>query len=64
MMFWPISTANGIMITWWSLNGLLQAASDIPDNVENVCKLLSHPAIDIRTPNKVYSLIGGFCEFP
>ncbi|KAL9678515.1 hypothetical protein QQ045_016359 [Rhodiola kirilowii] len=21
-------------------------------NVENVCKLLSHPAIDIRTPNK------------
>ncbi|KAI5655461.1 hypothetical protein M9H77_32648 [Catharanthus roseus] len=39
----------------------LQAMSDIPGNVENVKKLLSHPAFDLRNPNKVYSLIGGFC---
>ncbi|KAJ7952282.1 puromycin-sensitive aminopeptidase [Quillaja saponaria] len=39
----------------------LQAISDIPGNVENVRKLLSHPAFDLRNPNKVYSLIGGFC---
>ncbi|XP_024396860.1 puromycin-sensitive aminopeptidase [Physcomitrium patens] len=39
----------------------LQAMSDIPGNVENVRRLLDHPAFDIRNPNKVYSLIGGFC---
>ncbi|KAK6137408.1 hypothetical protein DH2020_028831 [Rehmannia glutinosa] len=42
----------------------LQAMSDIPGNVENVRKLLSHPAFDMRNPNKVYSLIGGFCGSP
>ncbi|KAK4278263.1 hypothetical protein QN277_016130 [Acacia crassicarpa] len=39
----------------------LQAVSDIPGNVENVKKLLTHPAFDMRSPNKVYSLIRGFC---
>ncbi|GAV76097.1 Peptidase_M1 domain-containing protein/DUF3458 domain-containing protein, partial [Cephalotus follicularis] len=39
----------------------LQAVSDIPGNVENVRKLLNHPAFDLRNPNKVYALIGGFC---
>lgn len=42
----------------------LQATSDISGNVENVRKLLSHPAFDLRNPNKVYSLIGGFCGSP
>lgn len=42
----------------------LQSASDIPGNVENVKKLLDHPAFDLRNPNKVYSLIGGFCASP
>ncbi|CAM0148582.1 unnamed protein product [Urochloa decumbens] len=42
----------------------LQATSDIPGNVANVQKLLSHPAFDMRNPNKVYSLIGGFCGSP
>lgn len=45
---------------WFSL----QAVSDIPGNVENVRKLLNHPAFDLRNPNKVYSLIGGFCGSP
>ena len=43
---------------------LLQSSSDIPGNVENVKKLLDHPAFDLRNPNKVYSLIGGFCGSP
>ncbi|XP_024996656.1 puromycin-sensitive aminopeptidase-like [Cynara cardunculus var. scolymus] len=38
----------------------LQSTSDIPGNVENVRKLLDHPAFDLRNSNKVYSLIGGF----
>ncbi|XP_008787426.1 puromycin-sensitive aminopeptidase isoform X2 [Phoenix dactylifera] len=42
----------------------LQAMSDIPGNVVNVQKLLNHPAFDLRNPNKVYSLIGGFCGSP
>ncbi|KAJ0105132.1 hypothetical protein Patl1_17702 [Pistacia atlantica] len=42
----------------------LQAVSDVPGNVENVRKLLNHPAFDLRNPNKVYSLIGGFCGSP
>ncbi|XP_022158452.1 puromycin-sensitive aminopeptidase [Momordica charantia] len=39
----------------------LQATSDIPGNIKNVQKLLNHPGFDLRNPNKVYSLIGGFC---
>lgn len=42
----------------------LQAMSDIPGNVGNVKSLLDHPAFDLRNPNKVYSLIGGFCGSP
>ncbi|XP_031381686.1 puromycin-sensitive aminopeptidase isoform X2 [Punica granatum] len=42
----------------------LQAMSDVPGNVENVRKLLNHPAFDLRNPNKVYSLVGGFCGSP
>ncbi|KAI3421496.1 uncharacterized protein J3R85_012182 [Psidium guajava] len=42
----------------------LQATSNIPGNVENVRNLLNHPAFDLRNPNKVYSLIGGFCGSP
>ncbi|XP_048229991.1 puromycin-sensitive aminopeptidase isoform X2 [Ricinus communis] len=42
----------------------LQAMSDISGNVENVRSLLNHPAFDLRNPNKVYSLIGGFCGSP
>eukprot|EP00262_Sarcandra_glabra_P013014 TRINITY_DN34_c0_g1_i2.p1 TRINITY_DN34_c0_g1~~TRINITY_DN34_c0_g1_i2.p1 ORF type:complete len:888 (+),score=166.95 TRINITY_DN34_c0_g1_i2:279-2942(+) len=45
---------------WFSL----QATSNIPGNVVNVQNLLKHPAFDIRNPNKVYSLIGGFCGSP
>ncbi|XP_058199327.1 puromycin-sensitive aminopeptidase [Rhododendron vialii] len=49
-----------VVAKWFSL----QAMSDIPGNVENVRKLLSHPAFDLCNPNKVYALIGGFCGSP
>ena len=49
-----------VMNKWFGL----QAASDLPGNVERVRALLSHPAFDIRNPNKVYSLVGGFCGCP
>ena len=39
----------------------LQASSDLPGNVERVRALMSHPSFDFKNPNKVYSLIGGFC---
>ncbi|KAH7440983.1 hypothetical protein KP509_03G019600 [Ceratopteris richardii] len=39
----------------------LQAMSDIPGNVKNVEALMDHPSFDIKNPNKVYSLVGGFC---
>ncbi|CAA7390740.1 unnamed protein product [Spirodela intermedia] len=42
----------------------LQAMSDIPGNVANVQNLLKHPSFDLRNPNKVYALVGGFCASP
>ena len=38
----------------------LQASASLPNNVENVKALMAHPAFDVKNPNKVYSLIGGF----
>ena len=38
----------------------LQAGASLPNNVENVKRLVDHPAFDIKNPNKVYSLVGGF----
>ncbi|MGR0183271.1 aminopeptidase N [Azospirillum aestuarii] len=38
----------------------VQATSHRPDTLERVTALLAHPAFEIRNPNKVYALIGGF----
>ena len=35
--------------------------SNLPGNLANVKALVDHPAFDIKNPNKVYSLLGGFC---
>lgn len=58
----PISCSSFLQVVnkWFAL----QAMSDISGNVENVKSLLNHPAFDLRNPNKVYSLIGGFCGSP
>jgi len=39
----------------------IQAMSTLPNNLANVKALMDGPAFDIKNPNKVYSLIGGFC---
>ena len=39
----------------------VQATSRLPGTLDEVKLLLSHPAFDIRNPNKVYALIRGFC---
>lgn len=49
---------NLVMNKWLSL----QASSDIPGNIETVRRLFDHPAFNIREPNKVYALLGGFCS--
>ena len=38
----------------------IQATSPRADTLARVTALLEHPAFDIRNPNKVYALIGGF----
>ncbi len=38
----------------------VQATSRLPDTLQRVRSLLSHPAFDIKVPNKVYALIHSF----
>jgi len=45
-----------VLLKWLTI----QADSNIPGNLEVVKELMTHPAFDIKNPNKVYSLIGGF----
>ncbi|TSA11421.1 MAG: aminopeptidase N [Betaproteobacteria bacterium] len=40
----------------------VQAGSRLPGTLPEVRKLLTHPAFDIRNPNKVYALIRSFCS--
>ena len=40
----------------------VQAGSNIEGNVKKVQSLLDHESFDIGNPNKVYSLLGGFCS--
>ena len=45
-----------VLLKWLTL----QAESNIPGNTSAVRALMQHPAFDIKNPNKVYSLVGGF----
>jgi len=38
----------------------VQAASRLPGTVDTVRQLTTHPAFDLKNPNKVYALIGSF----
>src|SRR5207249_11116194 len=40
----------------------VQSTSRLPDTLPRVKRLLSHPAFDIKVPNKVYALIRGFAS--
>ncbi|MCK4951869.1 MAG: DUF3458 domain-containing protein, partial [Gammaproteobacteria bacterium] len=39
----------------------IQACSSLPGTLDSVKRLLEHESFDIRNPNKVRALIGGFC---
>ena len=41
----------------------LQACSGLPHTLEKVRALTQHPAFTLKNPNKVRSLIGGFCHY-
>ncbi len=38
----------------------IQAASKLPNTLQQVKKLMRHAAFDIKNPNKVYAFIGAF----
>jgi aminopeptidase N len=38
----------------------LQATADLPGTIDTVKELLNHPLFDVKNPNKVYALLGGF----
>lgn len=38
----------------------MQSCCELPGNTGAVEKLLSHPAFDLRSPNKCYALVGSF----
>src|SRR5712664_2076619 len=40
----------------------VQSTSRLPDTLPRVKRLLSHPAFDIKVPNKVYVLVRGFAS--
>jgi len=40
----------------------VQAGSRLPGTLAEVRSLLAHPAFDLRHPNRVRALIGGFCQ--
>ena len=40
----------------------VQASSRLPNTLAEVHRLLTHPAFDMRNPNKVRAVIGAFCQ--
>ncbi len=40
----------------------VQALSESESTLENIQRLLAHPAFNIKNPNKVYALINSFCH--
>ena len=40
----------------------LQAASSLPDTLDRVVRLMSHPAFDVANPNRVRALVHSFCH--
>ncbi len=49
--------SEGLVVNKWLG---LQALADWPETLDRVKALMAHPAFDIREPNKIYALLGGF----
>jgi aminopeptidase N len=47
-----------VMDKWFAV----QATSRLPDTLTAVRRLLSHPAFNLKNPNKVRAVIGSFCQ--
>lgn len=56
--FYNTWNTNPLVVNKWLS---VQALADLDDVLDNVKKLMTHEAFDIKNPNKVYALIGGFC---
>lgn len=41
----------------------IQASCHLAGTLDEVQRLLNHPAFDLKTPNRVRALIGSFCQF-
>jgi aminopeptidase N len=39
----------------------VQSTTPLPSALDDVKRLMAHPAFNIRNPNKVYALVGAFC---
>lgn len=49
---------NPLVVNKWLM---IQATADLDDVLDQVRSLMQHAAFDIKNPNKVQALIGGFC---
>ena len=47
-----------VMDKWFAV----QATSRLPDTLAAVKRLMSHPGFNLKNPNKVRAVIGGFCQ--
>ena len=57
--FYQQWAANDLVLDKWFA---LQAASELPNTLDNVKKLMSHQAFNIKNPNKVRALVGAFTQ--
>jgi aminopeptidase N len=48
---------NPLVLDKWMA---LQASSPLPETIETVKRLMTHPAYDLKNPNRVRALIGAF----
>ncbi|MCC6208214.1 MAG: aminopeptidase N, partial [Gammaproteobacteria bacterium] len=55
--FYTCWQREALVVNKWLM---VQATSRLPDTLHDVTRLTGHPAFDLRNPNKVYALLGGF----
>ncbi|MCC5868565.1 MAG: aminopeptidase N, partial [Gammaproteobacteria bacterium] len=57
--FWKKWQHESLVVDKWFS---VQAASRLPDTLDQVRDLLTHPAFSMKNPNRVRALIGTFCQ--
>lgn len=56
--FYDSWSTNPLVVNKWLM---IQATADLDDVLDQVKSLMKHPSFDIKNPNNVQALIGGFC---